>query len=158
MEAQEHMSDGEWRGKRYGKKHRETPSRRWHRMKRDSRGDTCYGEHWENNIYYATVARYGEGFPIGGGQYIRIGISSLDETARHDWRDFQCIKNDIAGHEWESVELYPAESRKVDPSNRFYLWCVPRDVFTFGWHHQKVLTRKQAHPVPQRPFPNGIPR
>lgn len=152
------MNEAIWKKKQWGVRHTEVTSCPWKKMQRLPEGDTEYGEHWENNRYYATAALFNKGFPIGGGPYYRIGISSLDETARHDWRDFQEIKNDIAGVEWEAVELYPAEERKVDPSNRFYLWCVPRGVFTFGFEHRKVLTRKKAYPAAQRPFPNGIAR
>ena len=130
--------------------HSESPSVAWSSMLRI--GEDEYGEQWENRLYYATVARFAAGFGIGEGPYIRIGISSTDETARHDWRDFQHIKNDIAGDDWEAVELYPAEHRLLDPSNRFYLWCVPLGVFMFGNPgERKVLCLKDSI-APQRPF------
>src|SRR6185436_10844058 len=53
------------------------------------------------------------------------GISTFDGTARHDFREFQAIKNQLAGEECESFELYPAESRLLDPSNYYTLWCFP---------------------------------
>ena len=56
---------------------------------------------------------------------IQLGISALDGTARHDWREFQWIKNQLAGEECEAFELYPAESRLLDPSNYYTLWCFP---------------------------------
>ena len=56
---------------------------------------------------------------------IQLGISAHDGTARHDWREFQWIKNQLAGEECEAVELYPAESRLLDPSNYYSLWCFP---------------------------------
>jgi len=111
-------------------------------------------ETWENDVYYGSLRRYDAGSPLGGGPYAIIGISSLDETARHDWRDFQQIKNDLVGQEWEGVELYPAESRLVDPSNRFYLWCFPRGVIPWGFSERSVLS--PDHPdtrAPQRAFP-----
>jgi hypothetical protein len=40
-----------------------------------------------------------------------------------DWRHFQWIKNELVGEECEAVELYPAESRLVDTSNKYHLWC-----------------------------------
>ena len=33
-----------------------------------------------------------------------------DGTARHDWRDFQAIKNQLAGPECEAFELVPRGS------------------------------------------------
>ena len=106
---------------------------------------------WENDIYYGSLRRYDSGFGIGGGPYAIIGISAIDESAKHDWRDFQKIKNDLVGKDWEAVELYPAEDRLVDPSNRFYLYCAPKGVFTFGFTHRQVLEPLNEG-VPQRPF------
>jgi hypothetical protein len=39
-----------------------------------------------------------------------------------DWRHFQQIKNELIGEECEAIELYPAESRKVDASNKYHIW------------------------------------
>lgn len=54
---------------------------------------------------------------------IYLGISNYDQTARHDWRHFQAIKNQLAGPDWEAIEIYPSEERLTDPSNMFMLWC-----------------------------------
>jgi len=83
-------------------------------------------ERWENDIYQVTVRRWTKD-PVFGtnGGMIQIGINSHDGTARHDWRDFQGIKNQLAGPECEAFELYPAESRLLDPSNYYSLWCFP---------------------------------
>ena len=89
-------------------------------------------EGWECAEYYGSVRRFDTGFAIGGGPFVVIGITATDESARHDWREYQQIKNWIVGEDWEAVELYPAESRLVDPSNRFYLFCAPFGVFAFG--------------------------
>jgi hypothetical protein len=51
-----------------------------------------------------------------------LSIRSIDRSARHDWRDFQRIKNELCGPEFEATEVYPAESRLVDMSNQFHLW------------------------------------
>ena len=90
-------------------------------------------EIWENDVYQVTVRRWTKD-PVFGtrGGMIQIGINSLDGTARHDWRDFQNIKTQIAGAEVEAFELYPAESRLLDPSNYYTLWCFP------GLRHIKV--------------------
>jgi len=83
-------------------------------------------EEWFNDVYHLTVRRYSRDPVFGSDEgMIQIGISSLDGTARHDWRDFQAIKNQIAGPECEAFELYPAESRLLDPSNYYTLWCFP---------------------------------
>lgn len=83
-------------------------------------------ETWANDVYHATVRYWSHETVFGtGGRMIQIGISCHDGIARHDWRDFQAIKNQIAGPECEAFELYPAESRLLDPSNYFSLWCFP---------------------------------
>src|ERR1035441_4457788 len=48
-----------------------------------------------------------------------------------DWRHFQQIKNDIVGPECEAIELYPAESRLVDTSNKYHMIAVADPTFRF---------------------------
>lgn len=56
-----------------------------------------------------------------------------------DWRHFQQIKNEVAGPEREAFELYPAESRLVDTSNKFHLWVLPEGVkMPVGWQQRDV--------------------
>jgi len=83
-------------------------------------------EIWVSDIYQVTVRRWPNELVFHShGGLIQIGIHALDGTARHDWREFQGIKNQIAGDECEGFELYPAESRLLDPSNYYTLWCFP---------------------------------
>ncbi len=83
-------------------------------------------EIWFNDTYNVTVRRLKKDPVFGSeGGMVQIGVSSFDGTSRHDWRDFQAIKNQLAGPECEGFELYPAESRLLDPSNYFTLWCFP---------------------------------
>jgi hypothetical protein len=114
-----------------------------------------FGEGWENDLYYGNLTRHKEGFAVGGGPWALISISRLDETATHDWRHYQQIKNDLVGEEWEAVEIYPAESRLKDPSNRFYLWCAPRGVFNFGMMEGRLVLDIGEAIAPQRPLPEG---
>jgi len=61
----------------------------------------------------------------------RDGAASL-----RDWRHFQQIKNELCGPEREGFELYPAESRKVDTSNKYHIWVLPDGdalLRTVGW-------------------------
>jgi len=141
--------------------HREAPSLAWEPMRQDGTIQLANGEeaeHWVSRWYTASCRRYQEGFPWGNGPYAILGITHVSETARHDWRDLQRVKNDLVGEEWEGVELYPSESRLVDPSNRFYLWCCPPGVFTWGLPTagRRVLTMAQSI-APQRPFPEDTP-
>lgn len=108
---------------------------------------------WCNDAYYGTLQRFTTGFPLGTGEHVVIGITAKDETARHDWRDFQQIKNSLVGVDWEAVELYPSERRLKDPSNRFYLWCVPFGVLTFGLPGGRLVLPAARAVAPQRPFP-----
>lgn len=82
-------------------------------------------EEWINDVYAVTLRRRPD-HVFGTRQgMIQLGISALAGTARHDWREFQAIKNQLAGPECEAFELYPAESRLLDPSNYYALWCFP---------------------------------
>ena len=83
-------------------------------------------EIWFNDVYHVTLRRHDIDpcFGMHGGM-TQLGINSHDGVARHDWRDFQAIKNQLAGVECEAFELYPADSRLLDPSNYYTLWCFP---------------------------------
>ena len=52
---------------------------------------------------------------------IHLSIRNQDHGVGHDWRDFQRIKNQLAGDDYEGVEIYPAESRKIDTANQYHL-------------------------------------
>lgn len=110
-------------------------------------------ERWTNDIYAVTVRRWSKD-PVFGtsGGMVQIGIYSHDGTARHDWREFQNIKNQIAGPECEAFELYPAESRLLDPSNYYTLWCFPGlRRLKVGHDGRRVLDANEAL-APQRGF------
>jgi hypothetical protein len=111
-------------------------------------------EEWHNDFYFVVVRRWKKD-PVFGteGGMVQIGISSLDGTSRHDWRDFQAIKNQLAGGECEAFELYPAESRLLDPSNYYTLWCFPGvKRLKIGHDRREVLDQDQAY-APQRALP-----
>lgn len=146
---------------------REEPSRRWEPMRQVGTFTLPEGlpggEVWANRWYECSVRHYGAGFPIDDSPYLLLGITHVSQRAVHDWRDFQRIKNDICGEEWEGLELYPSESRLVDPSNRFYLFCVPPGVVRWGLEvpGRRVLTMAESI-APQRPaweevHPNAAP-
>ena len=110
-------------------------------------------ETWHNDTYSVTVRRHKKDpvFDSKGGM-VQLGISSFDGTARHDWRDFQAIKNQLAGEECEAFELYPAESRLLDPSNYYTLWCFPSiNRIKVGMPNRRVFTADEAF-APQRDF------
>jgi hypothetical protein len=125
------------------------PSRRWEAMiKIDC--DYPNKECWENYLYTITVQRFEHGWPFGDGPYVRIGVASNDGEARHDWRELQRIKNDVVGPEWEAVELFPAESRLLDPSNYYLLWCAPK--IPIGETIGRMIVSERNCVAPQRPW------
>jgi len=73
---------------------------------------------------------------------IQLNIRRRDgKPIFRDWRHFQQIKNELIGEEHEAVELYPAESRKVDTSNKYHLWCLRKaDArFPFGYNERLLM-------------------
>lgn len=85
-----------------------------------------------------------------------LQICNHDQSAHHDWRDFQRIKSELLGPEWWGFEVYPAESELIDPSNAFYLWCAESLVFRaryFG--HTRWTQRPEQAIAPQRAFEPG---
>jgi hypothetical protein len=87
-----------------------------------------------NDIYQVMVE------PVGDEGMLHINIRRRDGAADlRDWRHFQQIKNEVAGPEREAIELYPAESRKVDSSNKWHLWVLPPgERVGLGWTTQDV--------------------
>ena len=96
---------------------------------------------WQNNLYTALCR------PVGtarnGESVIWLSIRRNDRAPAREWRHFQRIKNQLAGPEYEAVELYPAESRKVDGANQYHLWCFPEPL-PFGFHERIVLDSEGA--------------
>jgi len=70
-----------------------------------------------------------------------LGVANVDQSARHDWREFQRVKNELAGEDADAIEFYPAERRRVDPSNWFLLWCFApgAQVIDAGMNARAVL-------------------
>ena len=77
---------------------------------------------FSNSRYQVLVIfeRSGEGWP----PMVHLSIKSHDRRVVHDWRDMQRIKNEIVGPESEGLELYPGESRLMDESNQYHLFCT----------------------------------
>lgn len=69
-----------------------------------------------------------------------LSIKAISKEPIHDWREFQEIKNQLVGNECEGLELYPAESRKVDAANQYHLWCFdnPKYRIPFGFDERFV--------------------
>jgi hypothetical protein len=113
-------------------------------------------EQWTNDEYFVTLRRHAKD-PVFGtrGGMIQLGICNWEGTAKHDWRDLQAIKNQLAGDECEAFELYPAESRLLDPSNYYTLWCFPGvKALKVGYGRRDVRGRDEAY-ASQRGFAAG---
>jgi len=59
-------------------------------------------------------------------EVIWLSYKRNDRAAFGDWRIKQHIKNEMVGPECEAIEIYPAESRRMDTSNQYHLWCFPK--------------------------------
>jgi hypothetical protein len=94
--------------------------------------DEDHDEIWKNDLYQVVARRAPE--------FVHLNIRRVDGFPGRDWRHFQQIKNELVGPECEAVELYPAESRLVDTSNKFHLWVMtdPTYRFPFGWTRRDV--------------------
>lgn len=129
---------------------RQKASREWETVIDSGQRGRNGVEYWENYVYEVTVRRYATGWPFGGGEYIQLGIASHDGEARHDWRDFQRIKNDVCGPNWEAIEIYPSEERLIDPSNYYMLWCAP--FIPVGMFVARTIIDAANCVAPQRPW------
>ena len=109
--------------------------------------NTPDGVVYENSRFVVIVRDCGGG---GEGKLIWLSIKNADNSARHDWRELQRIKNELLGPDVEAVELYPAESRLVDASNQFHLFAVVGFRFPFGFEER--LVSEDTPGVTQRPF------
>jgi hypothetical protein len=90
--------------------------------------------YWVNDLYQVQVRPCGP-----DGTMLHICIRRRDGSMFKDWRHFQQIKNEVAGAEREAIEMYPAESRKVDTSNKWHLWVLPEGKrIDIGWQERDV--------------------
>lgn len=106
---------------------------------------------WSNDIYWVTETHIKNGGPVFYNRpIVRLGIQRIDQRACNDWRDFQAIKNDICGPESEAIQLYPAESRLLDPSNYYLLWVLPKGRIDVGVNAPRNVLTPERSAVPQR--------
>ena len=103
-----------------------------------------------NSRYQVNVTKFMIDEPFG--RCFHLSIKTRDKAPYHDWRDFQRIKNELVGPEYEAVEIYPAESRLVDTSNQYHLWCFLDFKFPFGYKKREVVEDVGDTGAVQRPF------
>jgi hypothetical protein len=116
------------------------------------------GEHeiWVNSRYQVDVTRdFANGFNGTGEKLegmIWLSIKNRDRTARHDWREFQRIKNELVGEEREAIEIYPAESRLNDEADQFHLYVFPEEIQIPIGYFERRVSEDQPPLGSQRPF------
>lgn len=81
-------------------------------------GDRLFGNGWWTVTVTIMDPEAGMAGPL------HLSIHDRPRSVRHDWREFQRVKNELLGPEREAVELYPAESRLVDTANEYHLWVL----------------------------------
>lgn len=99
-------------------------------------GETPGISTWMNDLYVVTRTEHTS--DESNEKMIHLSIRRQDRKAVRDWRHFQRIKNELAGPDWEGVEVFPAETRKVDTANQYHLWCFPF-ILGFGLGNQRVV-------------------
>lgn len=62
---------------------------------------------------------------------VHLSIKRKDCSKVRSWFDLQSIKNTLVGPESEGVELFPAESRKVDSADQYHLWVLADNTKAF---------------------------
>jgi hypothetical protein len=104
-------------------------------------------ETWLNDQYTVIVERREDG------TVEHLSIRRADRGPARDWRDFQRIKDQLAGPDVEAVELYPARARVVDTANQFHLWCLrPGRLFPLGWTSGVTASGADLAGAVQRPL------
>ena len=79
---------------------------------------------------------------------IWLSIKRLDKNPIHDWGDLQTIKNKLVGAENEAIEIYPAESRLVDTSNRYHLWVFADSTYRIPLgYNERLVFDSEMTPV-----------
>jgi hypothetical protein len=108
--------------------------------------------YWVNELYQVQVRPfYCEEWHS---EMKHLNIRRRDGAAIFDWRHRQMIKNQLLDNECEAMELYPAESRLNDTSNKYHLFGFidPKVRFPFGIDNGKrdVITEEVRSPPGMR--------
>jgi hypothetical protein len=109
---------------------------------------------YANSIYLVRVIALRAPTPFG--VVVCLTVRTHDHQPRHDWRELQRIKNEIAGDTTEAVEVYPSEDRVVDNSNLYHLFCFPQlatedGLLPFGFT-ERLVTEGSGEAGKQRDF------
>lgn len=94
-------------------------------------------EQWANDQYVVHLRRMKSNHPDQP-DGIHLSIRNQDRSAKHDWRHFQRIKNQLAGPDWTGIEIYPPEDSLIDMANQWHLWCFPFKL-GIGWEGKRLV-------------------
>lgn len=76
------------------------------------------------------------------GDILHLSIKRLDKerVGVERYRDFQRIKTELVGPEYEAVEIYPAYGDEIDTANQYHLWVFRAGYkLPFGWHGNRAV-------------------
>lgn len=112
---------------------------------RDGKRQCFDGTHWFDiwkNSRYTVMTRIVKSTNTDSDcvDLVHLSIKRNDKRPVTSWRDLQKIKNELVGPECEGMQIFPAESRLVDTSNQFHLWCFkdPKIRIPFGYDERFV--------------------
>lgn len=114
------------------------------------------GTDWFNiwkNSRYTVMTRVIKPSNPANPELVHLSIKRNDRRPIVNWRDLQKIKNDLVGPECEAVQIFPAESRMVDTSNQYHLWCLkdPTLRIPFGYN-ERLVYEGNSNGAVQEPF------
>ncbi len=90
-----------------------------------------------NNRYAVFVRTF---IARDGRKMMHLSIKHNDRSVIDDWRDLQRIKNIFAGPDVDAVQVFPRESRLVDTSNQYHLWCFMDGApLPYGYEERNVV-------------------
>lgn len=105
------------------------------------------GSIWENDQYRVMRRSLSD-------ETMHLSICRIDKEPCKSWRDFQRIKNELAGKTWEGVELYPSEDRLTDMANQYHIWCFKNGLKEIGFQSGRMVTdEKFMANTKQEPIP-----
>lgn len=70
---------------------------------------------FQNSIYSVQIYQRKE--------FKLLGIRRHDQKPICPWSHKQRVKNDLVGHSFGAVEVFPKQSELTDAANIYWLWC-----------------------------------
>ena len=97
-----------------------------------------------NDTYQVSMSQLFRSNKLGWPDFLHLSIIRLDLQEVRSWSDMQEIKNQLVGPDYEAIEVFPAESRRVDMGNAYHLWVFIGDrgfapvTVPVGWMQRQV--------------------